>query len=103
MTKKSASRFELIVGGITIIALLLSLFLISAKNNIGIMGLKEELTQLANIGVISNNQTIVSNSPHFNALSSIKEVQKGIDNQISSDLFAIDIREALHHLCLISG
>ena len=84
-----------------------NLILISAKKNIGITELKEELTQLANIGAISNNQTIVSNSRHFealnNALSSIKEVQKGIDYQISSDLFAIDIREALHHLGLISG
>ena len=42
VTKKSTSKFELIVGGITIIALLLSLFLISAKKNIGIMELKEE-------------------------------------------------------------
>lgn len=83
------------------------LILISAKKNIGITELKEELTQLANLGAISNNQTIVSNSRHFealnNALSAIKEVQKGIDHQISSDLFAIDIREALHHLGLISG
>ncbi|MGB1269849.1 MAG: tRNA uridine-5-carboxymethylaminomethyl(34) synthesis GTPase MnmE [Flavobacteriaceae bacterium] len=84
-----------------------NVILISAKNKLGIIELKEELTQLANIGAISNNQTIVSNSRHFealtNALSAIKEVQKGIDNQISSDLFAIDIREALHHLGLISG
>ncbi len=84
-----------------------NVILISAKNKSGIIELKEELTQLANIGAISNNQTIVSNSRHFealnNALSAIKDVQKGIDNQISSDLFAIDIREALHHLGLISG
>jgi len=83
------------------------LILISAKKNIGVTELKEELTQLANLGTISNNQTIVSNSRHFealnNALAAIREVQKGIDHQISSDLFAIDIREALHHLGLISG
>lgn len=84
-----------------------NVILISAKQKHGISELKEELTQLANIGAISNNQTIVSNSRHFealnNALIAIKEVQSGIDNQISSDLFAIDIREALHHLGLISG
>jgi tRNA modification GTPase len=84
-----------------------NVILISAKQKQGISELKEELTQLANLGAISNNQTIVSNSRHFealnNALSAIKDVQKGIDNQISSDLFAIDIREALHHLGLISG
>jgi tRNA modification GTPase len=80
---------------------------ISAKHKSGINELKDELTLLANLGTISNNQTIVSNSRHFealnNALSAIKDVQAGIDNQISSDLFAIDIREALHHLGLISG
>lgn len=84
-----------------------NVILISAKQKQGVSELKEELTQLANLGAISNNQTIVSNSRHFealnNALSAIKDVQKGIDNQISSDLFAIDIREALHHLGLISG
>ncbi len=81
--------------------------LISSKEKTGIKKLKEELTKLANIGALSNNQTIVSNSRHFealnNALTSIKEVQKGIENNISSDLFATDIRDALHYLGLISG
>lgn len=83
------------------------LLFISSKNNVGIDILKEELTKLANLGSLSNNQTIVSNSRHFealnNALISIKEVQKGIENNIPSDLFATDIRNALHHLGLISG
>ncbi len=81
--------------------------LISSKEKTGINQLKEELTKLANIGALSNNETIVSNSRHFealsNALTAIKEVQKGINNNISSDLFATDIRDALHHLGLISG
>ncbi|MGB0897079.1 MAG: tRNA uridine-5-carboxymethylaminomethyl(34) synthesis GTPase MnmE [Flavobacteriaceae bacterium] len=84
-----------------------NVLLISAKHQHGIERLKEELTSLANLGTISNNQIIVSNSRHFealqNALTAIKDVQRGIDNNISSDLFAIDIREALHHLGLISG
>jgi len=81
--------------------------LISSKEKTGINKLKDELTKLANIGALSNNETIVSNSRHFealnNALTAIKEVQKGIENNISSDLFATDIRDALHHLGLISG
>ena len=81
--------------------------LLSSKNKTGIQELKNELTKLANIGALSNNQTIVSNSRHFealnNALTAIKEVQHGIENNISSDLFATDIRNALHHLGLISG
>ena len=81
--------------------------LISSKEKTGINQLKIELTKLANIGALSNNETIVSNSRHFealnNALTAIKEVQNGIENDISSDLFATDIRDALHHLGLISG
>jgi len=81
--------------------------LISSKEKTGINLLKDELIQLANLGALSNNKTIVSNSRHFealnNALIAIKEVQKGIENNISSDLFATDIRSALHYLGLISG
>jgi len=84
-----------------------NLILLSAKNKIGIDTLLKNLTNLANTGILSNNQTIVSNSRHFealnNALKSIIEVQKGIDAHVSSDLFAIDIRQALFHLGLITG
>jgi len=73
----------------------------------GIEALLKSLTNLANLDILSNNQTIVSNSRHFealnNALKSLNEVQKGIDQSISSDLFAIDIRQALFHLGLITG
>ncbi len=83
------------------------LILLSAKNKTGLDILIENLTNLANTGILSNNQTIVSNSRHFealnNALNAITEVQKGINNDISSDLVAIDIRDALYHLGLISG
>ena len=81
--------------------------LISSKEKTGINQLKEELTKLANIGALSNNQIIVSNSRHFEALSKalleINNVQKGIDSNISSDLITIDIRQALHHLGEITG
>ncbi|WP_298262398.1 tRNA uridine-5-carboxymethylaminomethyl(34) synthesis GTPase MnmE [uncultured Lutibacter sp.] len=80
---------------------------LSAKEKTGIYELTSTLTQLANKGALSNNETIVSNSRHFealtNAYSSIKEVQKGIESNISTDLFAIDIRQALFHLGEITG
>ncbi|MCL4141919.1 UNVERIFIED_CONTAM: hypothetical protein GTU68_037833, partial [Idotea baltica] len=83
-----------------------TLFL-SAKEKEGINSLKKELTQLSNIGALSNNETIVSNSRHFEALNKalieINNVQNGIDNAISSDLIAIDIRQTLEHLGEISG
>jgi len=84
-----------------------NLIVLSAKEKTGIHELTATLTQLANKGALSNNETIVSNSRHFealnNALNAIKEVQKGIDLQISTDLFAIDIRQALFHLGEITG
>jgi len=83
------------------------LLIISAKNKTGIHQLTTTLTQLANKGALSNNETIVSNSRHFealnNAFNAIKEVQKGIDQNVSTDLFAIDIRQALFHLGEITG
>ena len=84
-----------------------NLIVLSAKQKTGITELTTTLTQLANKGALSNNETIVSNSRHFealnNALNAIKEVQKGIDANISTDLFSIDIRQALFHLGEITG
>lgn len=84
-----------------------NLLVLSAKEKSGIHELTKTLTGLANTGALSNNETIVSNSRHFEALNnayiSIKEVQKGLDNNISTDLFAIDIRQALFHLGEITG
>ena len=79
-----------------------NLIILSAKNKTGIHQLTTTLTQLANKGALSNNETIVSNSRHFEALNnayiSIKEIQNSIDLNVSSDLFAIDIRQALFYL-----
>lgn len=84
-----------------------NILLLSAKERIGIDTLLNELTSLVNKGALSNNETIVTNSRHFealnNALQSIVSVQNGIDLGISSDLFAIDIRECLRHLGNITG
>ena len=84
-----------------------NLILLSAKNKTGIETLKSELTSLVNIGALSNNETIVTNSRHFealnNALKAISSVQEGIDLEISTDLFSIDIRECLRHLGNITG
>jgi len=84
-----------------------NIIILSAKQKTGISKLTTTLTNLANKGALSNNETIVSNSRHFealnNAFNAIKEVQKGIDQNVSTDLFAIDIRQALFHLGEITG
>ena len=45
------------------------ILLLSAKEKIGITTLLEELTSLVNRGALSNNETIVTNSRHFEALN----------------------------------
>jgi len=80
---------------------------ISAKYKTGIKVLIKTLTDLSDTEKLSPNQTIVSNARHFEALNqalnSINEVSTGLRHKLSSDLMAIDIREALHHLGKITG
>lgn len=83
------------------------ILLLSAKESIGVETLLMHLTSLVNKGALSNNETIVTNSRHFealnNALAAIISVKKGIDSEISTDLFSIDIRECLRHMGNITG
>ena len=83
------------------------ILLLSAKQKIGVEELKETLIGLIQKGDLSNNETIVTNSRHFeslsNAFQSIQDVKNGLDLGIASDLVAIDIRECLRHLGNITG
>ncbi len=87
--------------------LLPDLISLSAKDKRGIHLLTEALSQLANLGVLSSNQTIVSNSRHYEALTNahtaLQEVSEGLYKNLPSDLLAIDIRESLRQLGSITG
>ncbi len=54
-----------------------------------------------------SNDVIVSNSRHYQALvnanKAMEQVQAGFDNDVPTDLIAIDIRQALHELGTITG
>ncbi len=80
---------------------------ISAKNKTGIDELKNQLLSFVNTGALRNNETIVTNSRHYDSLlKALEEIQKvrfGLDNNISSDFMAIDIRQALFHFGEITG
>lgn len=80
---------------------------ISAKEGINIELLKSELARYAESFTSSQNNVIISNSRHYeslsNALTEITKVQEGLEMHLSSDLLAIDIREALYHLGSITG
>jgi tRNA modification GTPase len=80
---------------------------ISAKENIGVDELKNQLLSFVNTGALRNNETIVTNTRHYDsllkALDEIQKVNYGLQSNISSDLMAIDIREALYHFGMITG
>ena len=80
---------------------------ISAKANIGVDELKNQLLSFINTGALRNNETIVTNSRHYDslikALDEIQKVNYGLQTDLSSDLMAIDIREALYHFGMITG
>lgn len=81
--------------------------LLSAKNKVGLNSLKNALLTFINTGALQNNDTIVTNSRHYSALlqalGEIQKVQYGIDQNLSGDLLAIDIRQALYHFGEITG
>lgn len=84
-----------------------TILLISAKENIGVDDLKNQLLSFVNTGALRNNETIVTNTRHYDsllkALDEIQKVNFGLQSNISSDLMAIDIREALYHFGMITG
>jgi len=80
---------------------------VSALNKDNIEALTSALFHLAISDAASQSNTIVSNSRHYEALSkaseSLENVVSGINNQISSDFVAMDIRHALTYLGEITG
>ncbi|SRX75877.1 tRNA modification GTPase MnmE [Aequorivita antarctica] len=84
-----------------------NLQLLSAKTNQGVEELQNKLLEFVNTGALRNNETIVTNSRHYDAmLKALKEiikVQQGIDSGLSGDLLAIDIRQALYYFGEITG
>ncbi|HXJ99625.1 MAG TPA: tRNA uridine-5-carboxymethylaminomethyl(34) synthesis GTPase MnmE [Gelidibacter sp.] len=83
------------------------ILLLSAKNGLGIDELKSKLLNLINTGSLRNNETIVTNTRHYDALlKALEEIQKvkyGLESNLSGDLLAIDIRQALYHFGEITG
>lgn len=79
---------------------------ISAKRKENINLIADSLIKSVEKFQISNN-TIISNARHYEALSkalqSIEDIEEGFIKELPSDLIAIDIRKALHHLGEITG
>ena len=83
------------------------LITISAKEKQGIEDLKNQLLSFVNTGALRNNETIVTNTRHYDSLlKALEEIQKikfGLQTNIPSDLMAIDIRQALYYFGEITG
>ncbi|MBO5885425.1 MAG: tRNA uridine-5-carboxymethylaminomethyl(34) synthesis GTPase MnmE [Bacteroidaceae bacterium] len=80
---------------------------ISALTGAGIPLLEQELVKAAVIPEINDNDPIVTNLRHYEALKkaqdSIERVLQSLQDQISGDLIAQDLRLCLFHLAEITG
>ena len=80
---------------------------LSAKTGYGVDTLKNKLSDFVKLGKIKNNDTVITNARHYDALvnanNSINNVKNGLKNKLTGDLLAIDIRESIHHFGRITG
>ena len=80
---------------------------VSAINQMNIEYLKEKLYESALSGKVSLENTIVTNARHYEALQhahdSLKAALQGLNDNITGDFLALDIRRALAYLGEITG
>ena len=80
---------------------------ISAKFGTGIEELEQAIYEAANIPALTENDIIVTNARHYDALvrahDSIQRVIDGLQMQLSGDLLSEDLRQALDALAEITG
>jgi tRNA modification GTPase len=80
---------------------------IAAKNQENIDALKKVLTSKAVGTGINKEGTIVTNARHVESLKrllyALNDVSTGLENEVTGDLLALDIRQALHYLGTITG
>jgi tRNA modification GTPase len=85
----------------------LPIIFISAKEKRNVEALTTTLTDYINTKSIDLNTTIITNTRHVEALNNtvlvLKNVLASLDSNISGELVASDIRDALYYLGLISG
>lgn len=83
------------------------LVFIAAKQKTNLNQLIEIMQHVVSLDAVDEDIVIVTNIRHFEALTraheSIRRVQQGMQNMISGDFLAQDIRECLHYLGEITG
>ncbi|MBE7442118.1 MAG: tRNA uridine-5-carboxymethylaminomethyl(34) synthesis GTPase MnmE [Flavobacteriales bacterium] len=80
---------------------------LSAKEKTNLDNLKEKLFDFVNAGALANNDVVVTNVRHYEALTKANEallkVLEGLNSNITGDFLAMDIRQSLYHLGEITG
>lgn len=65
------------------------------------------LSEAANLKSINKTDLIVTNARHYEALreasDALQKAKDGLENQVSGDFVAMDIRQGIHHLGSITG
>ena len=86
---------------------LMAFIYISAKNPDDIENLKISIRSHTNDLKVGANDTLVTNIRHYealkNAADSLENVKNGMKNDLSADLLAEDLRQALYHIGSITG
>lgn len=80
---------------------------LTAKEQEHVELLKERILELVNLNKFKRGDTVVTNIRHYDSLlqtkNALMNVIEGIDNQMTNDFVAMDIRQALHYLGEITG
>lgn len=98
-----------LVNSVDVLALISKFepLVLSAKTGAGVEKLKKKLLAMVQTGKLHNNDTIINNARHYDALEkalqSILSVQTGLESNLSGDLLAVDLREAIYHFGRITG
>jgi len=84
-----------------------NVLLISAKQQENTEAIKDKLYDFVQSGILQNNDVVVSNARHYEALTKANDfllkVLEGLNSNITGDFLAMDIRQSLHHLGEITG
>ena len=80
---------------------------ISAGKKENLEGLKSRILELVNLDKFRTGNTIVTNVRHYDSLTKTREslldVLSGLDQEVTNDFLAMDIRRSLHYLGEITG
>ncbi len=80
---------------------------ISATNKTNLKALEEKILDKFHVDKIKQGDVVVTNTRHYQSLQdthdALSRVLKGMDERVTGDFLAMDVRNALHHLGLITG